>query len=119
MTMEQHTEIRSGGPTGAYEHQVWLKVGNQSFMVGMPSDELHGAAGDACAACGCTEYTLVIYQCRLDSVPQGRDGRWYVGDVKTTHSIRADWLKGFELSSQFTGYAWLVRETIQKPVEGL
>jgi hypothetical protein len=81
-------------------------------------EDLHASPGDACSACSCPEYTIVIYQGRLDSVPQGRDGRWYVGDVKTTGQIKAEWLKGFELSSQFTGYAWLVRETVKKPVAG-
>lgn len=70
------------------------------------------------AGCACREYTVVIFQGRLDSVPQGRDGRWYVADVKTTATIRADWLKAFELASQITGYCWLVRETVKKPVEG-
>ncbi len=43
MAMEKYVEIRSGTHTHAHEHQVWLKVANQSFMVGIPSDELHGA----------------------------------------------------------------------------
>lgn len=71
-----------------------------------------------CTMCACPEFTQVIFQGRLDNAPQGRDGRWYVGDIKTTYQIRASWLKGFELASQFTGYGWLMQQTLGQPIAG-
>lgn len=78
----------------------------------------HRLPQDACAACPCPSYTIVVFQGRLDCVPQGRDGRWYVGDVKTTASIRPTWLKNFEMSSQFSGYCWLLEQAVKKPAAG-
>jgi hypothetical protein len=44
MTMAKYVEIKSNPVADhAHDHQVWLKVGNQSFMVGVPFDELHDA----------------------------------------------------------------------------
>lgn len=81
-------------------------------------ESVHKSAGDACTICPCESFTLCIMQGRLDCVPQGRDGRWYVGDVKTTASIRASWLKNFEMSSQFSGYCWLLEQAVKKPAAG-
>jgi hypothetical protein len=104
-----------------------VEVGAQALLTDEESclcghhERVHtGDPLDACTAarCTCGQMTIVIFQGRLDSVPQGRDGRWYVCDVKTTGSITSAWLKGFELASQMSGYCWLVQQTVQKPAVG-
>lgn len=45
-------------------------------------------------------------------------GSYYVEDHKTTSVLGATYFRGYDLSSQMLGYAWLVQQFIGKPIAG-
>lgn len=69
------------------------------FSFALPLDVLHPVTGQP-----------ILYYGRMDMLGERENGTVWIVDEKTASRLGTSWVEGWALDSQFTGYAWAVRE---------